>query len=85
MLKWAKVLPIHKKDEKDLCGNYRPVSLLNVNTKIFEKIIFKYVFNYFRENLLLSDWQSGFLPRRSTVTQLVEIYDSFCKAVSDGK
>ena len=85
MLKMANVLPIHKKDDKNLCGNYRPVSLLNVNSKIFEKIIFKYVFNYIRENHLLSDWQSGFLPGTSTVTQLIEIYDSFCKAVSEGK
>ena len=85
MLKMANVLPIHKKDDKDTCGNYRPVSLLSANSKIFEKIIFKYVFNYFKENLLISDCQSGFLPGTSTVTQLIEIYDSFCKAVSDGK
>ena len=85
MLKLANVLPIHKKDKKDQCGNYRPVSLLSANSKIFEKIIFKYVFNYFREQLLLSTWQSGFLPGTSTVTQLIEIYDSFCKAVADGK
>ena len=85
MLKQANVLPIHKKDMRDQCGNYRPVSLLSANSKIFEKIVFKYVFNYFRDNLMISTWQSGFLPRSSTITQLIEIYDSFCKAVADGK
>ena len=30
-------------------------------------------------------WQSGFLPGRSTVTQLAEMYDLFCKAVNSGK
>ena len=34
---------------------------------------------------MISVWQSGFLPGVSTVTQLIEIYDHFCKAVSQGK
>ena len=36
-----------------------------------ERIVFKYVFNHFRDNFLLSVWQSGFLPGSSTVTQLI--------------
>jgi hypothetical protein len=65
--------------------NYRPVSLLSILSKKFEKIVFKHLFNYFRDHFLISIWQSGFLPGSSTVTQLVEIYDQFCKAVSAGK
>jgi hypothetical protein len=34
---------------------------------------------------MISVWQSGFLPGVSTITQLVEIYDQFCHAVSHGK
>jgi hypothetical protein len=48
-------------------------------------VVFKYLFNFFRENFIISIWQSGFLPGTSTVTQLIEIYDQFCKAVSQGK
>jgi hypothetical protein len=34
---------------------------------------------------MITIWQSGFLPGVSTVTQIVEIYDQFCRAVSHGK
>ena len=34
---------------------------------------------------MISIWQSGFIPGCSTVYRLIEIYNTFCKAVSDGK
>jgi hypothetical protein len=83
--KRANVLPIYKKAETFITINYRPVSLLSILAKVFEKIVFKYLFNYFKEHFIISIWQSGFLPGSSTITQWVELYDQFCKAVSDGK
>ena len=83
--KRANVLPVFKKGAQNILGNYRPISLLSINSKIFEKIIFKYVYNHFKDNFLISIWQSGFQPSMSTVTQLTELYHQFCKAVSDGK
>ena len=83
--KRANVLPIYKKAEDFITTNYRPVSLLSILAKVFEKIVFKYLFNYFREHFLISLWQSGFVPGSSTVTQLTEIYNQFCKAVNNGK
>jgi hypothetical protein len=83
--KLANVVPIYKKAEDYFTSNYRPISLLSILAKVFERVVFKYLFNYFRENFMISVWQSGFLPGTSTVTQLVEIYDQFCKAVSAGK
>ena len=83
--KRANVIPIHKKDSKDNVSNYRPISLLSCTGKLFERIIFKYVYNYFHANFILSQLQSGFLPGRSTITQLLEMYDEFCKAVDSKK
>lgn len=83
--KQANVIPLHKKDHKDLVSNYRPISLLSVVGKICERIVFKYIYNHFKENFLLSIFQSGFQPGKSTVTQLVEVYHLFCKAVDQGK
>ena len=40
--KRANVLPIYKKAEMFITTNYRPVSLLSILAKIFEKIVFKY-------------------------------------------
>jgi hypothetical protein len=83
--KLANVVPIYKKAEEFFTSNYRPISLLSILAKVFERVVFKYLFNYFRDHFMISIWQSGFLPGTLTVTQLIEIYDQFCKAVSAGK
>ena len=51
-LKIAKVIPIFKKDDPSLCNNYRPISLLPAISKIFEKVIFKQLYDYFTDNNL---------------------------------
>ena len=82
-LNWKKanVIPLHKKDLTNVVSNYRPVSLLCVASKVFERIVFKHVFNFFRENFVINNFQSGFQSGRSTVTQLLELYHQFCSAV----
>ena len=60
--KRANVIPIHKKGKRDLIENYRPVSLLSTVSKVMERTIFKYLYNYFKDNFIISQFQSGFLP-----------------------
>ena len=38
--KYANVVPVHKKNEKNVKGNYRPISLLAIFGKIFEKLVY---------------------------------------------
>ena len=61
--------------------NYRPVSLLPICGKIFERLIFNELFNFLLENNLISPNQSGFKPGDSCINQLLsithEIYNSF--------
>ena len=49
-LKIAKVIPLFKKDAPSLCNNYRPISLLPAISKIFEKVIFKQLYDYFTDS-----------------------------------
>ena len=83
--KEANITPIHKKGDPSDVSNYRPISLLNTIGKVFEKIVHKHVFNFFRDNNILTSLQSGFVPGDSTVNQLVDLYNTFCKALDDGK
>ena len=83
--KKAHVLPLHKKGERDILNNYRPVSLLSCVSKIIERAVFKHLFNYFRDNFLISVYQSGFTPGDSTVNQLIQIYHMLCNALDKKK
>lgn len=83
--KQANVTPIFKKDNPSDVTNYRPISLLSTIGKVLEKVIHKHLYNYFHENRVLTSLQSGFVPGDSTVNQLADLYNTFCKALDDGK
>ena len=80
---WKKgnIVPIHKKGDKQMLQNYRPVSLLPICGKILERLMFNEMFEFFIENKLISSSQSGFKPGDSCINQLLsithEIYSSF--------
>ena len=80
---WKKsnIIPVHKKNDKQLVNNYRPISLLPIFGKIFEKIIFNRIYNFLSEENLLNNKQSGFRPSDSCVNQLLsvthEIFEAF--------
>ena len=74
-LKLAKVFPIYKKEEDYIFTNYRPISLLPVISKIFEKIAYSQFFYYLTHNNLLYDSQHGFRKDHSTETALYELLD----------
>ena len=71
--KKANVVPVHKKESKNLVKNYRPISLLPIFGKIFERVIFKDLFNYFHKNELFTKCQSGFLHGDYCISQLLSI------------
>ena len=80
---WKKgnIVPIHKRGDKQILKNYRPVSLLLICGKIFERLIFNELLNFLLENNLISPNQSGFKPGDSCINQLLsithKIYNSF--------
>ena len=81
--KISNVAPIFKKDDPHEVSNYRPISLLSILGKVMEKLVFKRVFNHISAYITKS--QSGFLPRHSTVTQLLEIYHILLEALDKRK
>ena len=66
----SNVCPIYKKDSKYLKENYRPISLLPILSKIFERVLFDSLYVYLIYNQLLTPCQSGFINDDSCVNQL---------------
>ena len=79
--KKANVVPVFKKGDKQLLKSYRPISLLPIIGKIFERLLYNQMFEFFIGNDLISQNQSGFIPGDSCINQLLaithEIYKSF--------
>ena len=50
--KMGNVIPVYKKNEKNLMKNYRPISLLPICGKLFEKLIFDNLYNYVFSNTI---------------------------------
>ena len=83
--KEANVSPVPKKGDLSNVSNYRPISLLNSEDKVIERLIFKHLYNHLRDNNFLTALQSGFIPGDSTVNQLTYLYNVFCQALDSGK
>ena len=48
MLKVAELIPLYKKDDKLIMNNYRPISLLALISKLFEKVAFEQSSDFFQ-------------------------------------
>ena len=75
--KTAAVTPIHKKGEVLKIGNYRPVSLLDIGSKIFEKLIYLGLWNHFV--FYLTEHQHGFVNHRSVIANIMIFSKSYMK------
>ena len=64
--KTAKVVPLHKSGPSDTFGNYRPISILPIVSKIIEKIVHNRLIAFLNKHDLLSKSQFGFRAKRST-------------------
>ena len=79
----ANVVPVYKKEDKCLVKNYRPISLLPIFAKVFERVIYNSLFNYFLHNKLFTPSQSGFLPGDSCIAHLLSIIHEIQSAFDD--
>ena len=77
--------PIYKEGDRRILGNYRPISILPIVSKVFEKEIFKQLYKHLNDNNLVSKFQSGFLPGHSTITALIQMCDNWYKNIDNGK
>ena len=62
--------PIPKGGDSTSAGNYRPISVLSIFSKIFEKVVYKQLYTYFEQNDILYEHQYGFRKHMFTVQAL---------------
>lgn len=81
----AVVRPIYKSGDDTDLNNYRPISVLNFLSKIFEKVAYTQLMEHLKQNNILSTCQYGFRPLRSTETALQNFVDVVLTAFDENK
>ena len=82
--KIAKVKPLFQKGSKTDSSNYRPISLLPLLSKVFEKVILDQTEEFLSLNKILYHYQSGFRKNHSTDTCLSFLNNKILKGFNDG-
>ena len=74
-LKLANVIPLYKSDDSFVFNNYRPVSLLCVLSKVFEKVMYNRLLEFLETYKILTNSQFGFRKSHSTYMALMTLMD----------
>ena len=85
LMKLAKVIPIFKTGSKLSVNNYRPISLLSIFSKIFEKLVHKQLNDFLMLNSVFYESQFGFQKGRSTTHSLIEIVENIRDCIDSSK
>ena len=85
-LKIAKIIPIYKGNESDInsVNNYRPISILPIISKIFEKIVYNQLYNFFDQHNLFFSSQYGFRQDHSTEFATLELTNKIHEHLNNG-
>ena len=72
-LKFAKVTPIHKGKSKLELGNYRPISILPIFSKVLEQLMNICISKFFNKHRIIFQHQYGFQGSRSTFLAILSL------------
>ena len=84
-LKIASIIPLHKGGQKTVPTNYRPISLLPIFAKLFEKIIKHRLVEHLDKYNLITDNQFGFRKNRSTELAVTNIHNALLGNLDNNK
>ena len=83
-LKIAKVISIFKKGDPEVPSNYRPISLLPIFSKIFEKLMYERIYSFLKEHKLIYPLQFGFRENHCIDHVLINITEDI-RSTLDGR
>ncbi|XP_075157587.1 uncharacterized protein LOC142230850 [Haematobia irritans] len=84
ILKVHKIIPIAKDRNDFSIDKFRPISVLPVINKIFERIIHRQMFTYFEPNNFLYEHQYGFRKGCGTEEATMNVQNYICKMLDNG-
>ena len=82
-MKLANVLPLFKSGDPLLFNNFRPVSLLCVLSKVFEKVMYSRLNNFLEQQKILIKNQFAFRKYHSSYMALMIMMDEIIKALNN--
>ena len=83
--KIAKVTPLYKSNDRSSLNNYRPISVLNIGSKVIERIAYKQLTDYLENNNFLCPRQYGFRRNRSTQDASIQLVGHIRESCDKGK
>jgi hypothetical protein len=83
-MKIARVIPLYKSGNDNLITNYRPISILPVFSKLFERLMYNRLMDFIMSNDILYKYQFGFRRNYSTTMALVTLVDNIMSALDTG-
>ena len=81
--KIARVSAIHKKGNRKLASNYRPVRITSIVCRVLETIIRNFMVQFLVSNNLLSDFQFGFVKGLPTTLQLLNVLNDWTNSLEN--
>ena len=81
-LKLADVIPVHKKNSKNVKDNYRPVSILSNISKLYERAIYEQLQSYFEK--IFSKFQCGFRKGYNAQNCLLVLIEKWKESIDNG-
>ena len=84
-LKIAKVIPLLKQGDPKNTSNYRPISLLPVFSKLYEKVMYKRLYSFVTSNKIIHPLQFGFQENHSVDHALISITEAIRNTLDDRK
>ena len=85
LFKSSIVTPIYKAGDRSKISNYRPISVINNFSKIFEKCLKDRTVNYLQDNGVLSNKQFGFRNGLSTENAIFELVKQITNHLDNNK
>lgn len=84
LLKLHKVIPIPKSSNSKTVEQFRPIALLSIIDKIFEKLIHFQLLDFFEQESLLSKNQFGYVKGSGTDEAVIDVINTICEGLDSG-